>query len=427
MTKLQNMFLNDLVGLKNGFSRLLGLGILFIIIGHFFIVEPYFSYKKEQKLLSAGLSKSKDDLEIVKKHFLEIKKVDSQIESVLKEVKRDIQKFPKDLRQDLTKIKKETTSSALAEEESLSSSFRVQTGQYDTVKLLPRDIQTFEKGVHWYTKQQFTKMVNRLQNEIITPLINLDMLSEENQKEKLEQLTKKAIDDIFMYINRLESENPNFWRTFDDKMHIADELDRVVTDSFNPINNEISKSLKKINEVTESRREKLVVLEEDMQKTEEMKKSLENRLNTLQSPIGKIPVGLIDFIKIFPLLILVLMVMIVLHLSKSRYMYEILQKDMPKMDIGEDKTIFNHIINCWYLPPYSNILHYLVLVVAIIFIAAIYIRSTLLVMATPELFFSITDKEYSLQSDVYMVLYFLGTLVLLVSLFFILKAMRKVP
>jgi hypothetical protein len=51
MAELFDILLNELRLTKKGFNRILSIGLLFTLSGHFFVVEPYFSYKKEEKVV----------------------------------------------------------------------------------------------------------------------------------------------------------------------------------------------------------------------------------------------------------------------------------------------------------------------------------------------------------------------------------------
>ena len=49
MATLFDVILNDLQSNKKNVNRLLSLGILFALIGHFYVIEPYFQYKKQER------------------------------------------------------------------------------------------------------------------------------------------------------------------------------------------------------------------------------------------------------------------------------------------------------------------------------------------------------------------------------------------
>ena len=171
-----------------------------------------------------------------------------------------------------------------------------------------------------------------------------------------------------------------------------------------------------------SHKGKLESIQVSIKKTEELKTDLKNRLDTLQSPIGKIPVSLTDFIKLFPLLITILMVMLSLHLSRSRRLYEVLQENRAKQEDQTDKTAFACIIDCWYLSPYQNILQPLILTASIAVIAGFFVRSVFLVTDSPELFLSLTGKEQTVQLYLYIASYLLGALTILGCLWSIRKS-----
>lgn len=408
MTKFYDLLLSDLRSLKNSFSRLLGLILLFTLIGHFFMVEPYFGYKNEQQTLYSELNVSKNELQKVDGQLKKLQDVDKHAYLALNKIKKEIKDFPTNLRNMLPMIK-----------ESISASTSLQHQQSKPLLELPSDIKTFEKGVQWYTKQWFTKTRGKLKSDVFVPVMLLETESQEATKEKLQQLSQKAMKEISDYMDGID---PNFWHTFTEKTVVAKNLNKVVEQAFKPIYAEIKKLTKEIKNITTSHKEKLESIKENIKKTEEIETDLKNRVDNLQSPIGKIPVSLTDFIKLFPLLITILMVMVTLHLSRSRRLYAALQENMAKQEDDADKTAFSCVIDCWYLPPYLNILQPLLLAAAITVITAVFIRSVFLVTVNPELFLSLTGKEETLQWYLYMVSYLLGALAILGCLWFIRKS-----
>lgn len=413
MTKLYDLLLNDLRSLRNSFSRLLGLVLLFTLIGHLFIVEPYFGYQDEEHTLSGELNVSKNNLHTVDERLKKLKKVDKQTHQVLSRTRAEIKDFPAHLRRMLPKIR---------ESISAAPSPSLQAQQFRSLPQLPTDIKTFEKGVNWYTNHWFTKIIQKLKNDVTGPILQLKTQSQETAKAKLEQLSKKAMKDISTYTEGID---PDFWHTFSEKTEIAQGLIKLVDLSFKPIYVEINTLTEEIKNTMILHKEKLKSIQANIKKTGELKTDLKNRLDTLQSPIGKIPVSLTDFIKLFPLLIIVLMVMISLHLSKSRRLYSALRETMPKQEEQTEKTAFACVIDCWYLPPYQTVLQPLILTGAIAVIATVFFRSVFLVTTGPELFLSLTGKEETLQMFLYMASYLLGVLVLLGCMWSIRKATSK--
>jgi hypothetical protein len=52
MAQLLDVLFADLRSSKKSVNRLLSLGVLFALFGHFYIVEPYFQYKEQERKLS---------------------------------------------------------------------------------------------------------------------------------------------------------------------------------------------------------------------------------------------------------------------------------------------------------------------------------------------------------------------------------------
>jgi hypothetical protein len=61
MAQLFDVIFTDLRSSKKSVNRLLSLGVLFALVGHFYVVEPYFHFKV-QELELLELSKNVKDL-----------------------------------------------------------------------------------------------------------------------------------------------------------------------------------------------------------------------------------------------------------------------------------------------------------------------------------------------------------------------------
>lgn len=406
MTNLQTILLDELIALKKHVNRLLAMGILFIVMAQFFIVIPYFQYQQEEKKLLLKWNKNTEHLKISKQKLAKVNNVDMQIKSVLKEVKRDIQNFPQELRKMLPKINKEFSTSNNSETRILSQ----QTQQYRTSPILPSEIQTFEEGVNWYTKDRLNSIAKKLKESIVIPLNNLNMFS---KNKKIEDLFQKSDSDISFYITKI---NPEFWHTYTGKGHMAQNFSNVISTSFKPIFTEITNAQKKLTARKNLKQNEYTSFEVAMKKLKKLKSNLKNRLKVLESPIGKLPVGLIDFIKIFPIIVVIFILMLTLNVSRSSYLHQKLNQNIELEKKSIDESIFNNIIECWYLATPQKKLKASLFFSILIGTLFIYLHAIYLLIKSQGLFISVIVQEESLQRSFYIGFYLLGGVIILTCL-----------
>ncbi len=152
-----------------------------------------------------------------------------------------------------------------------------------------------------------------------------------------------------------------------------------------------------------------------------LKEKLDTRLKSLQSPLGQIPANLHDIIKLFPLILVGLIITITLTLRKINslriFFCRELKKDRRK---SSDNASLHHLVHCWFLPPYKSILPIVVLGICVVAIIGIFYRSVSLVVGESELFvLPGSDEVNSMMQDLFIGFYIFGFLLILVCLWFI--------
>lgn len=415
MPKIFDLLLNDFRLSKRNFNRILSVGLLFVLFGYFYIVEPYFRYKLQEKNSVLELERKQSCLEELSKSHDRLKETSSRVDSALRSIKSDIQGFPDHLRAMLPKIEGIVSSSA-----SSQANQEEQPRSIDNIHF-PSRLTSFKDGVRWYTKKWFGNVVIDLEEDIIKPALLLKE-KETALGDKLDSLSKNAIEKIHRYI---EDVDPNFWRSYrEGKVPVAQGLINILEVSFTPIYEEI-KSLK--NEIDISMEKQKEVISNTKNEVKDLKTSLgnlESRIKSIESPIGKIPLNLTDFTEVFPLLIVILIVLLTVYLNKSKRLYTALRIEITKDGIDKEIPDIQYLASGWYLPPYRNIVQPLSLGISIIIIIGIYIRSVLHSIASPEFFISIIGEEEVIRKLVFICFYLIGVLVITGCLWFSQRSLR---
>ena len=408
MMQLFDALWNDFLLLKKNFNRLISIGLLFALICHFYVIEPYFLYKAEEKNAIKKLKESEEQLKKLSGQLSHLETTYKDVHLALENIKTQIKSFPDHLRRMLPKIK-----------ESLSpSDYAIQEARL----FFPTNIKTFEEGVNWYIKDWFKKIINDLQNKVINPVSKLKVNLKSSNKTTLTFLSQDAMRKIHRYIDRVD---PNFWRSYErGKIPVTRGLTSVVEESFEPIYKEINRLMNEVDNAINLHKKKLKKIESALIESQKEVKELESRLESLESPIGKILVGLTDFIKLFPITIVILIVTITIYFSKSKELYTILWDEISSNMSDANKTILQKLIKCWYLPPYQSIIQPILLSIVMFTLVGIFMRSVFLIIKKTDLFISIIGKKEIIMRSIFISTYIIGAFVMIGCVLFILKQLK---
>ncbi len=405
MKDLFEILKNDLLDTKKKLNKTIFIGLIFAIFGYLYVIEPYFLYKKQEIILNKQVSEKKLEIENLTQKLKKLELTKKGINNSLYKIKRDINSFPDQLRWVLKEIRKSLNSQ--------SSNFTMQQSAPVSKIQLPPNIKNFEDAVQWYIENWFGKLINDLQKEVIKPALKI---STENQKDKkeLEKLSQEAIQKVKSYI---KSVDPNFWRNYEfGKVPVARGLEKTVLKAIKPIEIKIKEISKNLNIKINEQKTTIGNLEQKIKEIDEQKAILKKRLNSIESPIGKLPINLTDFIKTFPILLAIFIGMLYFYYSKMIKLSDYLK------DIGEkaniEKEEINYFTEFWLIKK-----HFITGIFALIFI--IYLRSVYLILSDKSLFLLLTGKVNFNEQIFFTTFYFLGVLSILGLYFILIKPYKK--
>lgn len=435
MPELIDVLFDDLRSSKKNMNRLLGVGLLFTLIAHFYVVEPYFEYKEQEPRLKKSLDEKKKQFDQLSDQSERITNLSQNIKTNQTNIENKIKDFPQHLRgilSDIWKIFLSESSSNAQRSGPAQQSINTQKPANEIKKLednsnmpfpvqqslqtqqsrfrkigdffLPSEIATFNDGVHWYIETWFNNLLNDIREQIEKPIKQAKITSDMAEGIDLENVTKQGIKDIQKYIDKVEKENPNFWRNYSgprSKLDVAQELQNEVKKSFGLLEDKINMLVERLKEAVIVQKGELDKMNNDMKKLQDSKEELDTRLSTLESPLGRIPADLPDLIKLFPIILAGLMVIVTATLQKGNSLYIALWGEFKKGNNESDYRVFRQHADCWYLPPYSSIFQPLVLGVCMTIIIGVFVRSFLLVIAEPGLFTSFTGEFESFKRNLF--------------------------
>ncbi len=421
MASYPEVILNDLQAARRNFNRLVRIGLLITLVCHLYVIEPYFLYRAEERAASEGLREGQARIRELSGQLAPLEKAVRDVHTALEDIKERIRAFPDHLQAMLPVLQSRVESQGrrrYPEFSAIQQSGPPERQFLENAPLeqpaMPPGIRTFEEAVRWYTNQWFDGLTRALDEDVIGPVLEVRRGSSNGAAGKLSRLSAEAVRKVRHYI---ETVDPDFWRSYGrGKVPVARGLYEVVSESFDPLYREIEALSREIREDIRKRKERIEDIEKTLGRSRDLLKELESRLETLESPIGRIPVGLTDFIKLYPLLLAALVAAIAFHLRRSRDLQGILMEELSGGGSGLDGKALNYQGRCWYLPPFRNMLYPLILVTLLLLLTGLFVRSVLLVAGEPGLFTSLTSRTEPLSRRFFLGVYVLGALLITGSL-----------
>jgi hypothetical protein len=407
MSDLFKTILGDIRAAKNRFNRLLGVGTIFILLGHFYVLEPYFAYKAQEVRVRQALTEREETLGKLSDQVERTKRASEKAHATLAELRRRIEQYPDHLRNTLPEIDRAVRTGPAVQ--SFAQTAPVQVSEM----VVPPHIKTFEAGVQWYVEQWFEQLLTDLQNGVVNPIAELELDGKGEERLRLRGMTRAPMERIRLYLAGID---PDFWRTYSTgKVPVARDLQQVMRESFGPLEAEVTEWLKKTTRRFEVEKKAAEAMRAELEKSREQQKKLESRITSLESPMGRLPLSLPDLIVLFPLLLVVIVVMVVLAFKKSGELCVSLWEPFVQEQNERGLGAFRHYTDCWFLPPYSSVGSPLVLIAWFMGIAVIFARGAFLIFGEPELFASLTGELNISKRNLFNAAYLLGCVVILAS------------
>jgi hypothetical protein len=346
MAQLFDVIFDDLRSSKKSVNRLLSIGILFALIGHFYIVEPYFQYKAQEHI------------------WLEMREKIKEVSESLFKIQQQVKDYPDHMQ----KVKDQIWDVLL----SGPASDALQIGEI-TLPIKKKNIDDAFKGaVGLYVKNWFPNLIEQFKKPIME-LKNLAAVTDASEiLSKVPIMADEAAKNFQTGLEALEAEDPDIWKDYSGPRAAAATqlLQGIVEDSFGPIQKEIP-SLHQI-------------ARKSLKKVEKNIGQLEPRINSLVSQLGPVPVSLKDFIVLFPFFMVALLVMITAALHKSGYLYLAFWREYSRQNTTKDREAFQLFADCWYLPTKKSIVKLLLLSILLSVVSGFFIRASLLVISNAD-------------------------------------------
>ncbi|WP_457644538.1 hypothetical protein [Persephonella sp.] len=393
MSTLTEFFLEEFRELKKRYYRFFLGGIIFILFGYVYIIEPFFSYQNQKKALSIELKAQEEQVKQIRKVIDVINK--SVYLSVIssEEINSRLEVFPYELAAVITEY---TEYFSRSDREPVNQTLT--EDDFDFYKTFSDS----KEAVKWYVKGWYENLFKIIKIEILKPLTD-NSISTGLDKAGLIELYYKTTSEFDEYYQNLDE---NFWKKYslivDNKSLIAEEISDTFRKKIDSFLNDVKVKIDQFKLYAEKEKEKEKDLIEKSKKLIKFEDDLEAKLLNINSPIGNLPVNLADFIKTFPFIISFISLLVFGNFIKLFKIRKILMEISSKNQENRLKIIYSTDIIL--LQKFIFLL-----IFSVIFV--IYLRSVYLIINNVDLFRLITGKVNIFELFLYSTLYFIGFII----------------
>ncbi len=410
MADLFNFLFKELLEAKKIYFRFVFGGIIFILFGYVYVIEPYFSYQNQKKQLENILNYQLKEVKKLEEKINKLKKtVDLSVLSY-EELENRLDIFPYELagaiidfRNYFSSEKREKPQKDLTEEE------------YEYFK----NFSNIKEAVRWYTDNWYIRIFNIAKDEIIEPISKTSTEIGLSTK-KLEDLYRSTFES---FEKKYKSYDENLWKDYnqivENKSIVAEKISSTLKQTIKEFLVEIKNYLDTFRDYLKKENIKVEKLKDKINQINKSEEDLKNKLNIIDSPIGKLPVDLVDFIRTFPFILSLISFFIYLQYKKIQNLieYTISHSDTKEKLFKVRYTSEHYLLKKQFL-----------LLVFILFFL-IYLRVIYLIMIEGDLFRMVTGEVNRSELALYSVFYLSGFLIflLLISKIFSMKGALKPP
>lgn len=319
---------------KKELYRLYFIGLFFILAGHVYVIEPYFQLKYQEEQLQNSLTGLEASLEALSRQATDIKSIRETATRELAGIRKEVHHFPDTLRNALPRISEtiENRRESGHRDAGRQQNVRQTWSAPSPAPFLPAEITTFGQGVQHYINSWFSELVTRLEKGVVSPITGLAPDLEVEGQTDLAALCRQAVARVR---TRIEEIPADFWHSYDGpggKVDVSFQVSDTIDLAFTPVEEKVQALLKRTEELRDKEAKELGDLKDHLDQTRREIKVLGERIKTLESPFGRIPLDLTDLIRLFPFLIVLLAVKLTLVLRQAAGQRTLLSASLPEED-----------------------------------------------------------------------------------------------
>ena len=426
MAELFDILLAELRSAKSSVNRIAGIAALFALLSHFYVVEPYFHYKAKEVSARAALPAATQKMEATTAEIGRIKQLGTQIRESLDSIGKDIDGFPDRLRQVLPRLqaalqRPRSTRPAggqpfLQNQIQQQAQVPLQQSQIPAANSpaadleidLPAQVQTFDKAVRWYSEEWFKHLLARVNQELVSPLAAGSETITPEQTTSLEQTAQTAVNAIRGHIAAID---PDFWHHYSGpggKVDVAQQLRDEVGKAFRPVNQKVLDLVRQAETAKKALDQQLVTIQSELEATRQSIATLSERVKSIESPFGRLPLDLTDLIVLFPFIVAVTAIVLATSILKTARIFRDVCGTYPQRSDHEDLATLTAAVGSWYLPPFRNFIGPAMLIVWYLAAAGIYARAGALVFTSPDIFTAAVSTAAAIKPRLFGGVYWVG-------------------
>ena len=333
---------------SNSFQKTFRLLFSFALLFLFIILIPFVTIRMinhqtafRQENLKKEISQKQEILETYK-----------NIQHAIDKVHSDLKNQPSRLRDFILSAPRSNIQSPMIPQQNMVQQQPIQIPSQPT-DLVP-ELTSMNERVKQEVQQQFEAYDAILQSEVLEPLKSLN-----NDQLVVIDLTRigLGLDSLKNDFTTELAQNPHFWETFSGKGGFYSTLDDKVQHFWDIHGSQIDHQSQVLqlqyNELQESQKE----LTDQLNKMKEEEKQVAARLDQIEFPFGKLPVGLTESIAIFPIILAIGFLVVASQLRETiqlrKSFHQLYQRKDPTRTVLNDQQIAL-IAPLWIDPENTN-------------------------------------------------------------------------
>lgn len=420
MKKTYELLLGDFRSGKKEVNRLFLVGLFFILATHFYVLEPYFFFRQQETTFTKYKTDLESSIENLAKQEKELLSTKNSINAGLSGIRSTISSFPDQLRNMLPNIRdaldKRSDNEPSRDDNQDMLQMHIASTSLDT----PDDINDFSGAVRWYIDNEFQKLLTDLNNSVATPLTDLARRENITGAEEIGGLSKKAIKEIQDFIRLID---PDFWHHYGGpggKEEVARQIQRTIEHAFSPLVKKVGQILDETQTLRDEQLDSVKNLGDELEKVETNIIMLSERLETLESPFGRIPLKLIDIIKIFPFILAAIAIFMSVRLNNALNLRNILKEQFKKEQSSLPSEIREYQLGGWLFSVSKPGLSIVLLTGWFVITIALSFRAAWLIAWT-EIFFKSETSFIFINQSMYKSIFTIVLILLVATAFISLK------
>jgi len=318
----------------NSFQKTFRLLFSFALLFFFIIIIPFVSIRIINE--RTGLRQEKLKTEIVQKQ--EILDKYKNIQNAINGLHADLKNGPQQLRKFIFSPQRSNIQMPILSQPNMPAQQPIQSPLQQSDIIV--DEISLNNRVQREVHRQFETYDTILRRDVLQPLksLNNDTLVVIDMK-SIEAGLDTLKED---FISELE-QNPQFWETYSGKGGFYSTLDDKVQQFWDIHGSQIDKQSRFIQQQSDKLQEIQNKLDDRLNKMKDQEKQIGARLEQIEFPFGKLPVGLTESIAIFPIILAIGFLVIASQLRETiqlrKSFHQLYQRKDPTRTILDDQQI----------------------------------------------------------------------------------------